>query len=90
MEYLRQFPHLRARTNAFSALMRLRSSAVMAAHCYLQGKGYTNVQTPVLTSSDCEGAGELFMVEVKRGGREERKGGLFACMRVRVDYKPLL
>lgn len=95
LEYLRQFPHLRCRTNAFSSLLRIRSQATAAIHSYFkvrasqrslmhhgqqwfcllvfhldslslfyQENGYIQIHTPVITSNDCEGAGELFQVEV--------------------------
>ncbi|KAK6296434.1 hypothetical protein J4Q44_G00325760 [Coregonus suidteri] len=63
LEYIRQFPHLRCRTNAFSSLLRIRSEATTAIHEYFKEKGFIQIHTPVLTSNDCEGAGELFQVE---------------------------
>ncbi|XP_064841498.1 probable asparagine--tRNA ligase, mitochondrial [Oncorhynchus masou masou] len=63
LEYIRQFPHLRCRTNAFSSLLRIRSEATTAIQQYFKEKGFIQVHTPVLTSNDCEGAGELFQVE---------------------------
>ncbi|XP_019634445.1 PREDICTED: probable asparagine--tRNA ligase, mitochondrial [Branchiostoma belcheri] len=63
MEYTRQFPHLRARTNSFAALLRIRSQATSAIHKFFQDQGYIEVHTPVISSNDCEGAGELFQVE---------------------------
>uniref|UniRef100_A0A6Q2ZDQ6 Aminoacyl-transfer RNA synthetases class-II family profile domain-containing protein n=1 Tax=Esox lucius TaxID=8010 RepID=A0A6Q2ZDQ6_ESOLU len=63
LEYIRQFPHLRCRTNTFSSLLRIRSEATTAIQLYFRDKGYVQVHTPVITSNDCEGAGELFQVE---------------------------
>ncbi|KAM6987917.1 asparaginyl-tRNA synthetase isoform 2-T2 [Tautogolabrus adspersus] len=63
LEYLRQFPHLRCRTNAFSSLLRIRSEATTAIHSYFKKNGFVQIHTPVITSNDCEGAGELFQVE---------------------------
>lgn len=63
LEYIRQFPHLRCRTNAFSSLLRIRSEATAAIHSYFKDCGFVQVHTPVITSNDCEGAGELFQVE---------------------------
>ncbi|XP_041663614.1 probable asparagine--tRNA ligase, mitochondrial [Cheilinus undulatus] len=63
LEYLRQFPHLRCRTNAFSSLLRIRSEATSAIHSYFKENGFVQIHTPVITSNDCEGAGELFQVE---------------------------
>uniref|UniRef100_A0A3B4ATB5 asparagine--tRNA ligase n=1 Tax=Periophthalmus magnuspinnatus TaxID=409849 RepID=A0A3B4ATB5_9GOBI len=63
-EYVRQFPHLRCRTNTFSSLLRIRSEATAAIHSYFkQEHGFVHIHTPVITSNDCEGAGELFQVE---------------------------
>ncbi|KAL0972665.1 hypothetical protein UPYG_G00193090 [Umbra pygmaea] len=75
LEYIRQFPHLRCRTNTFSSLLRIRSQATTAIHSYFEEKGFIQVHTPVVTSNDCEGAGELFQVELagqeKKSGQEE-------------------
>lgn len=62
-EYTRQFPHLRCRTNFFSSLLRIRSEATAAIHSYFKENGFVQIHTPVITSNDCEGAGELFYVE---------------------------
>ena len=61
-EYLRTIAHLRPRTNLFSAVFRIRSTAAHAIHCFFQDKGFVYVQTPVITCSDAEGAGEMFTV----------------------------
>ncbi|XP_049432248.1 probable asparagine--tRNA ligase, mitochondrial [Epinephelus fuscoguttatus] len=63
LEYIRQFPHLRCRTNNFSSLLRIRSEATTAIHSYFKENGFVQIHTPVITSNDCEGAGELFQVE---------------------------
>ncbi|CAI5692951.1 asparaginyl-tRNA synthetase [Oreochromis niloticus] len=63
LEYIRQFPHLRCRTNAFSSLLRIRSEATAAIHSYFKDNGFVEINTPIITSNDCEGAGELFQVE---------------------------
>ncbi|KAK8737023.1 hypothetical protein OTU49_004763, partial [Cherax quadricarinatus] len=62
-EYVRQYPHLRARTSSFASLLRVRSQTKMAIHQYLQKEGFVNVDTPVLTTNDCEGGGEVFTVQ---------------------------
>ncbi|MGB9716405.1 MAG: asparagine--tRNA ligase, partial [Thermodesulfovibrionales bacterium] len=62
LEFLRQIGHLRARTNTFSAIFRLRNIVSMAIHEFFQGRGFIWVHTPIITSSDCEGAGEMFTV----------------------------
>ncbi|VEN50308.1 unnamed protein product [Callosobruchus maculatus] len=59
-EYIRQYLHFRPRTNKFASLLRVRSAATVAIYEYFSSKGYTNIHTPVLTSNDCEGAGEVF------------------------------
>ncbi|KAL6076402.1 asparagine--tRNA ligase [Balamuthia mandrillaris] len=61
-EYLRQVAHLRARTRIVSATMRIRSALAFAVHKFFQERGFFHVQTPLLTASDCEGAGEMFQV----------------------------
>ncbi len=62
MEYLRTVPHLRARTNTFQAVFRVRSLAAYAIHQFFQERGFVYVHTPLITGSDCEGAGEMFRV----------------------------
>ena len=62
VEFLRTIQHLRPRTNLFSATFRVRSVAAMAVHEFFQGNGFVYVQTPIITGSDCEGAGEMFQV----------------------------
>lgn len=61
-EYLRTIAHLRPRTNTFSAVFRLRSVAAYAIHRFFQERGFVYVHTPIITGSDCEGAGEMFKV----------------------------
>ncbi|XP_048840241.1 probable asparagine--tRNA ligase, mitochondrial isoform X2 [Brienomyrus brachyistius] len=63
MEYIRQFPHLRCKTNTFSSLLRIRSEATSAIQAFFKENGFLHVHTPIITSNDCEGAGELFKVE---------------------------
>ena len=62
VEFLRTMPHLRARTNTFSAAFRVRSAAAYAIHKFFQEQGFVYVHTPIITGSDCEGAGEMFRV----------------------------
>lgn len=61
-EYLRTISHLRPRTNTFQAVFRIRSLVAYAIHQYFQEKGFVYVNTPLITGSDCEGAGEMFQV----------------------------
>lgn len=62
LDYLRTMPHLRLRTNTFNAVFRVRSVLATAIHQYFQDRGYVYVNTPLITGSDCEGAGEMFKV----------------------------
>ena len=64
VEYLRSIQHLRPRTNLFSAAFRVRSVAAHAIHCFFQDRGFVYVHTPIVTGSDCEGAGEMFQVTI--------------------------
>jgi asparaginyl-tRNA synthetase len=61
-EFLRTIAHLRPRSNTFSAVFRIRSLAAFAIHRFFQEKGFVYVHTPIITGSDCEGAGEMFRV----------------------------
>ena len=61
-EYLRTISHLRPRTNTFQAVFRVRSLIAYAIHQYFQDQGFVYVHTPLITGSDCEGAGEMFQV----------------------------
>ncbi|XP_062949593.1 asparaginyl-tRNA synthetase isoform X3 [Cynocephalus volans] len=63
LEYIRQYPHLRCRTNVLGSILRVRSEATAAIHSFFRDNGFVNIHTPVITSNDCEGAGELFQVE---------------------------
>ncbi|MNQ10809.1 Asparagine--tRNA ligase [compost metagenome] len=62
LEFLRENAHLRVRTNAFGAIMRVRSVLSYAVHSYFQQKGFVYVNTPIITGADAEGAGEMFQV----------------------------
>ncbi len=62
LEYLRTIPHLRARTNTFQAVFRVRSLAAYAIHKFFNERNFVYVHTPLITGSDCEGAGEMFRV----------------------------
>ncbi|MEG0639559.1 MAG: asparagine--tRNA ligase [Clostridia bacterium] len=61
-EYLRTIAHLRPRTNTFYAVFRIRSIAAQLIHAFFAERGFTYVHTPIITTSDCEGAGEMFQV----------------------------
>lgn len=62
VEYLREYAHLRPRTNLIGAVMRIRNSLAYALHSFFQERGFMWVSTPLITASDCEGAGEMFTV----------------------------
>lgn len=62
LEKLREWAHLRPRTNAIGAVMRVRNQVCRSIHNFFQEEGFLNVQTPIITASDCEGAGEMFRV----------------------------
>lgn len=62
MEFLRTIAHLRPRSNTFNAVFRVRSEAAFAIHSFFHNRGFVYVHTPIITGSDCEGAGEMFRV----------------------------
>jgi asparaginyl-tRNA synthetase len=72
-EFLREIAHLRARTNTFSAVFRVRSVLAYAIHKFFQDQGFVNVHTPIITGSDCEGAGEMFRVTTLKLDKLPRK-----------------
>lgn len=61
-EFLRDIAHLRARTNTFGAIARVRNCVCQGTHEFFQARGFLSLQTPIITTSDCEGAGEMFSV----------------------------
>ncbi len=64
-EYMRQHAHMRLRTNTFGAVMRIRHNMAMAIHTYFHEHGYYYFHSPIITASDCEGAGQMFQVTTK-------------------------
>jgi asparaginyl-tRNA synthetase len=66
LEIVRNFPHLRAKTNYFSAIFRLRHSISKSIHEFFHQEGFYYVPTPIITSNDTEGAGELFTIQAKK------------------------
>lgn len=64
-EYMRQHAHMRLRTNTFGAVMRIRHNMAIAIHKYFHDHGFFYFHTPIITASDCEGAGEMFQVTTK-------------------------
>ena len=83
MEFLRDQAYLRLRTNTFQAVFRVRSVASMAIHEFFQSRGYIYAHTPIFTSSDCEGAGEMFQVttqnleEIAKSGKVDNSKEYF-------------
>lgn len=73
MEFLRSIAHLRPRSNLFGAVFRVRSRMAYSIHQFFQEQGFVYVHTPIITASDCEGAGEMFRV-VTTDGEEVRLG----------------
>lgn len=71
-EFLREYPHLRPRTNTFSAVFRLRSVLSMAIHEFFQNQGFVYVHAPIITSNDAEGAGETFTVTTRSDDKYEK------------------
>ncbi len=65
MEYMRQHAHMRLRTNTFGAVFRIRHNMAMAIHNYFHEHGFFYFHTPIITASDCEGAGQMFQVTTK-------------------------
>ena len=65
MEYMRQYAHMRIRTNTFGAVFRIRHNMAIAIHKFFHDKGFYYFHTPIITASDCEGAGEMFQVTTK-------------------------
>ena len=74
-EYLREIAHLRCRTNAVGAVLRVRHQLAMAIHDFYRERGFLWVHTPIITASDAEGAGELFRVSVLDADKPPRKDG---------------
>ena len=88
-EFLREIAHLRARTNTFGAVARMRNQMAFAVHVFFQEHGFQYVHTPLITASDCEGAGEMFHVTtlnmqeiVRKALRDKADPETFT-----VDYK---
>ena len=77
VEFLRTIQHLRPRTNLFSATFRVRSVAAYAVHEFFQNRGFVYVQTPIITGSDCEGAGEMFQVTTLDLNNVPRTGDVY-------------
>ena len=70
LEFLREQAHLRARSNTFGAVLRIRHRAALATHAFFDARGFHWLHAPIITPSDCEGAGELFTVGVDAAGEQ--------------------
>ncbi|GBG24668.1 Asparagine--tRNA ligase [Hondaea fermentalgiana] len=76
VEFLREQAHLRARTNLIACVARVRNACAFAIHDFFRLQGFQYVHTPIITASDCEGAGEMMAVTTMLGKAEENKGKL--------------
>ncbi len=72
-EFLRTIAHLRPRTNTLGAIARIRNALFFASHRFFQERGFISVQTPIITTSDCEGAGEMFQVTTLKPGQDPKE-----------------
>merc|ERR1712070_853002 len=77
MEFLREKAHLRPRTHMIGCVARVRSALAFATHEFFKQKGFCYVHTPLITKSDCEGAGEMFQVTTLLGECDEEDGKKF-------------
>ncbi len=77
LEFLRGIAHLRPRSNLFGAIFRTRSRLAYAVHQFFQDRGFLYVHTPIITASDCEGAGEMFRVTTLKGNVDEKPAADF-------------
>lgn len=77
LEYLRSISHLRPRTNTLGAVTRVRSALAFATHQFFRDSGFQYIHTPILSASDCEGAGEMFQVCVAQSFGNRR---YFTCL----------
>ena len=76
-EFLRTIAHLRPRTNSFAAVARVRSALAAATHAFFQSRGFIYLHSPIITASDCEGAGEMFRVTTLPPGATEEQADFF-------------
>jgi asparaginyl-tRNA synthetase len=96
IEFLREISHLRPRTNALGAVARVRSRISYAVHTYFQERGFAQIHTPIITTSDCEGAGEMFQVTTMGDGKSPagqeffgRKAGLTVSGQLQAEVYAL-
>jgi asparaginyl-tRNA synthetase len=81
LEFLRTIAHLRPRSNLFGAMFRARSKLAFAVHEFFQSRDFVYVHTPIITASDCEGAGEMFRVTTLKGKPDEKPETDFFAVR---------
>ena len=74
-EYMRKYAHMRLRTNTFGAVFRIRHNMAMAIHRYFHDHGFFYFHTPLITASDCEGAGQMFQVTTQNLAHRQRTAG---------------
>lgn len=72
IEYMREIAHLRPRSNLIGAVSRVRNTLAMSTHQFFQDRGFLYVHTPIITTADCEGAGEMFRVSQEKGDAEKK------------------
>lgn len=77
LEFLRSIAHLRPRTNSLGAVARIRNALFMSSHRFFQERDFLSVQTPIITASDCEGAGEMFRVTTLKEGEKDASKDFF-------------
>lgn len=88
LETLRDICHLRPRTNLISSVTRIRNNLAYATHMYFQNRGFQYIHTPLITASDCEGAGEMFQVTTALPKPNEKiEGNLKLTTDGKIDYK---
>lgn len=80
LEFLRSVMHLRARTNTISAVARIRHALAFATHSFFHSKGFLYIHTPIITTNDCEGAGEMFQVFGGGGYKQQQRIAPFCSM----------
>eukprot|EP01125_Pyxidicula_operculata_P022872 TRINITY_DN9641_c0_g1_i1.p1 TRINITY_DN9641_c0_g1~~TRINITY_DN9641_c0_g1_i1.p1 ORF type:complete len:559 (-),score=166.98 TRINITY_DN9641_c0_g1_i1:96-1772(-) len=86
IEFLRELGHLRPRTTLMSAVTRVRNALAFGTHLFFQGLGYYYVNTPLITASDCEGAGEMFQVTTLLSGAEDKPSAIKLDKDGKIDY----
>lgn len=87
LEFLRDLQHLRPRTNTIGAITRVRNACAYATHKFFQERGFLYIHTPIITTADCEGAGEMFQVTTIMPELSKPKGDLPRTKDGSIDYK---